>query len=197
MIVTTATPNRITDKKLQRAHAQFQGMFGALPSPRVAVLIGGNSKTHKMTEESIDQLIKQLKSLDAGLMITVSRRTPDHFRKKLESALQGDHIYFWNGKGDNPYLGFLAHADYILATNDSASMLSEAATTGKPVYSIPLKGGSDKFTALYDILKNRGALREFDGKLEHWEYEPPQDAQKVAEAIKMRMKSRLKADKAS
>mgnify|MGYP003133518551 CR=1 FL=1 len=197
VIVTTATPNRITDKRLQRAYVQFKSTLGTLPAPRAAVLIGGNSKTHKMTEETVDQLIGHLKALDAGLMITVSRRTPERFRKKLQSALQGENIYFWDGQGENPYFGFLAHADFILATNDSASMLSEAATTGKPVYSIPLEGGSGKFEALYGILKNRGALRKFEGKLEPWEYEKLNDAQKVAEAIKMRMKSRLKADKAS
>lgn len=197
VVVTTATPNRITDKKLARAHAQFKNTLGILPSPRVAVLIGGDSKTHKMTDATVDRLITQLKALDAGLMITISRRTPEPFRKKLKTALQGEHIYFWDGKDENPYFGFLAHADYILATNDSASMLSEAASTGKPVYSIPLKGGSDKFDALYSILKKRDALREFNGKLEHWEYEPLRDAQKVANAIKMRMESRLKADKAS
>ena len=197
VIVTTATPNRITDEKLRRAHTQFKNKLGALPSPRVAVLIGGNSKTHKMTEETVNQLIAQLNALDAGLMITVSRRTPEHFREKLKAALQGENIYFWDGNGDNPYFGFLAHADYILATNDSASMLSEAATTGKPVYSIPLQGGSEKFNALYSALKNRGALREFEGKLEHWDYEPLRDSKKVADAIKMRMKNRFKADKGS
>ena len=46
VVVTTATPNRITDKKLERAYSQFKETLGTLPSPRAAVLIGGNSKTH-------------------------------------------------------------------------------------------------------------------------------------------------------
>ena len=194
VIVTAATPNRITDQKLKRAHEQFKDLLSPLPAPRVAVLIGGNSKTHKMSEQTVDTLIQQLKALKAGLMITVSRRTPANFREKLRAALHGDSIYFWDGEGENPYFGFLAYADYIIATNDSASMLSEAATTGKPLYTINLEGCSAKFTALYDMLKNRGAMKPFNGTLEKWTYEPLNDAEKVAQAIKMRMKDRFKAD---
>ena len=32
----------------------------------------------------------------------------------------------------NPYLGFLAGADYLLVSADSVNMLSEARATGKP-----------------------------------------------------------------
>lgn len=193
VIVTTATPNRITPQKLQAARIAFAERLKPLPRPRVAVLIGGNSKTHTMTEKAVDTLIAQLQGLSAGLMVTVSRRTPEPFRQKLAAALRGDHIYFWDGQGENPYFAFLAEADFIIVTNDSASMISEAATTGKPVYTVPLEGGSEKFDAFYNTLVQRGALRVFAGTLEKWDYAPLQDAQKIAEIIKVRMNERFRA----
>ncbi|MFN3700388.1 MAG: mitochondrial fission ELM1 family protein [Alphaproteobacteria bacterium] len=194
VIVTTATPNRITAERLKRESIRFKKQFAALPSPKIAVLIGGNSKTHKMTESSIAAIIQTLKSLEGGLMITVSRRTPPPFEAMLRKALQGDHIHFWDGTGENPYFGMLGLADYIFVTNDSASMLSEAATSGKPVYILPLEGGSPKFDSLYDALKKRDAVRDYLGKLEKWRYEPLNDATLVAKAVENAMIEKFKAD---
>lgn len=180
VLVTTAAPNRIFETKLKAERVKFKSTFGKYISPIAAVLIGGNSKTHQMTKPIVDKMIQNLKALDASLLVTVSRRTPEKFRKQIQDELKGTNVYVWDGKGDNPYFAFLDMADYIIVTNDSASMLSEAATTGKPVYSIPLQGGSEKFSALYRNLKQAGALRIFDGKLEKWDYEPLNDAQKIA-----------------
>lgn len=185
VITTIASPNRITQQKLNIAKKQFAEL-SKHPSPRVAVLIGGNSKTHKITMDIAQNLCGQLAKLEAPLMITCSRRTPKDIQDFMRNELS-DHI-FWDGEGENPYLGYLAYADYILVTNDSASMLSDAASTGKPVYSIELDGRSAKFDQLYKNLQKHGAMKPFSGKLEYWEYQPLNDAQKVANSIKEKMK---------
>ncbi len=195
VLVTAASPNRITKPRLAREKLKFKEALDRLPEPRAAVLIGGNSKTHSMNDAVIDTLIKNLKAINAGLMITISRRTPEKYAAKLRAALDGNNIYFWDGQGDNPYFAFLAYADFIICTNDSASMISEAATTGKPLYVVPLEGESEKFKSFYNNLKKHGALREFNGTLETWSYEPLNDAQKVAEAIKIAYERKFKADK--
>lgn len=191
VLVTIATPNRVTEQRLREAKLQFKELTPH-KKPCVAVLIGGNSKTHKITDSIAQKIVSQLLALDASLYITVSRRTPEKIRALLAEKLKGEHIYFWNGEGENPYFAFLGFADYILVTNDSASMLSEAATTGKPVYSIPLQGSSEKFARFYKYLKQSGAMRIFEGKLESWEYEPLQDAQKIAEAVEKSLLIRIK-----
>lgn len=190
VLVTTATPNRINEQKLKKARFEFQSI-APQKTPCAAVLIGGNSKTHKITPEIANKIIDQLLALDASLLVTVSRRTPENIRNLFKDKLKGKHIYFWDGEGENPYFAFLGFADYIIVTNDSASMLSEAATTGKPVYSIPLIGSSEKFTRFYKHLKHAGAMRIFEGKLEHWEYEPLNDAQKIAETVENSLLDRI------
>lgn len=188
VITTIAAPNRITGEKLVQAKSKF-AFLEKIKSPRVAVIIGGKSKSYSLEPFDAQSIISKINKLDAGIMMTVSRRTPDNSRKVFESCFKENGGYFWNGEGENPYFGFLAWADYILVTADSSSMLSEAATTGKPVYMIDLKGGSAKFDRLHSNLIKTGALRKFEGVLEHWKYEPLNDAMTVANEIKKRFKA--------
>lgn len=189
VIVTTASPNRLSEAKLDQAKLDWDQTFGALKAPKVAVLIGGNSKAYRFTPEVANTLAEQLSGLNAGLMITASRRTGAENEATLREALK-DH-YFWDGKGENPYFGMLAHADFILVTADSASMLSEACSTGRPVYMISMdaKGikGHPRIDKLHENLRQSGALRDFQGNLETWSYEPLNDAQLVADEIRKHM----------
>lgn len=185
VIVTQASPNKITEDALNQARFDFPNL-GASKNPRVAVLIGGNSKAYDMTADITKRLAHDLSRIDAHLMITCSRRTGADNQKILETILDDGTNYFWKGNGENPYLAFLAWADFILVTADSASMISESCTTGKPVYMIDLQGGSKRITRLHDNLIANNKLRRFNGTLEHYDYEPLKDAQMVANEIKKR-----------
>jgi mitochondrial fission protein ELM1 len=187
VVVTDAAPNMITSASLSAAKAEFANLFAPLPGPRVAVLIGGNSRTHKLTAEKTKWLAAELKGMNAGIMVTASRRTGAENAAILKENLTGENIYLWDGSGDNPYHGMLAWADYILVTGDSVSMLSDAGTTGKPVYIIELDGGSKRFDRLYNHLTDLGVLRRFTGGLEDWSYTPLDDAGKIAREIERRM----------
>ena len=188
VIVTNASPNKITPALLENAKTQFS-FLGEYSSPRFAVLIGGTSKAYKMTPEITQTLVQTLLRINGSLMITCSRRTGDDNKKMLKEAFRNDTNYFWDEREDNSYLGLLAWADFLLVTADSASMISECCTTGKPVYMIDLKGGSKRISALHNHLIDYGALRRLDsvnGAFEHYTYEPLSDAQYVAREIKMR-----------
>lgn len=184
VLVTTAAPNRITPAKLDQAKKDW-AQFKALKKPRIGVLIGGTSKAYTMSREVTEKLAGQLAALDADLMITASRRTGEENTRILKDALSGH--YFWDGTGNNPYFGILAWADFLLVTADSASMLSEACTTGKPTYLIPMDGGHPRIDKLHENLRQSGGLRDFDGLLTEWDYEPLNDAQKIATEIRKRM----------
>lgn len=186
VLVTTATPNKVCEVLLKTARDEFAELFENLPTPRIAVLIGGSTKTHTISDEDISRLIAQLKSLSAtaSLMITTSRRTGEENTRRIRDALKQENVYFWDSISPNPYMGMLGWADYIIATNDSTSMLSEAATTGKPVYNISLVQLSGRQKQLLENLKNHGAVRDWSGRLESWTYEKLNDAQKIAAAIK-------------
>lgn len=191
VIVTNAAPNRITDTKLNEAQKTFSDMLAPLPSPRVAVLIGGNSKAHTLTEEKMKHFTKQLKQLankeKISFMVTTSRRTGQKNESILRDLLKDTNALIWNGNGENPYFGFLAYADYIIVSSDSVSMISDAATTGKPVYILELDGGTKKFDKFYQNLMNKNCIKPFTGKLEKWDYSPLNDSQMIASTIKDRL----------
>lgn len=189
VIVTQATPNRVTAARLAAARKEFAALE-SLPSPRVAVLIGGSSKAYAMTPDVTRDLAGKLKNLageGCGLMITASRRTGEGNKSILASALQDSGACIWDGAPPNPYYGFLAWADYIIVTGDSASMISEAATTGKPVYMVRLEGGSPRFDRLHNSLLEKGIIRLFDGRLEPYGYTALNDAAMVAGEIRKRL----------
>lgn len=190
VIVTQGTPNRITPQRLDQGRDDFSEMLRGVRNPRVAVLIGGNSKAYTLTAENMRALAAQLKELDRlgfGLMVTASRRTGDDNLALLRHALKDTKAFLWDGQGPNPYFGLLGWADFILVTADSASMMSEAATTGKPVYIIPLEGGSAKFDRLHGGLLERNIIRPFNGNLQPYIYEPLHDAALIAREIERKM----------
>jgi mitochondrial fission protein ELM1 len=169
-----------------------------LPRPLVAVSLGGNSAAYHMDQEVALRLADTLATLAGaggyGLAITASPRTPERavaaIRQRLAAELAGSKAVFWDGTGENPYLGYLANADAILVTADSVNMVSEAAATGKPVHIVELAGGSDKFRRFHAALRSAGITRPFTGTIEQWRYNPPNDTARAAAEVHRRMAAR-------
>uniref|UniRef100_A0A0D9ZKJ6 Mitochondrial fission protein ELM1 n=1 Tax=Oryza glumipatula TaxID=40148 RepID=A0A0D9ZKJ6_9ORYZ len=86
----------------------------------------------------------------------------------------------------NPHLGHLAWADAFVITADSISMLSEACSTGKPVYVVGTEHCRWKFSDFHNRLHERGAVRPFTGledMSDNWSYPPLNDAIDVAARV--------------
>jgi uncharacterized protein len=179
------SPNRITSEKLAEVGAQFAARYEALARPRVGVLIGGDTKRRAVSPADMDALAGRLSALAKsgyGLMVTVSRRTSDGNQRLLRERLAGA-ADVWKGDGANPYFGILALADFLLVTEDSTNMATEAATAGKPLYILPLAGAGVKQQRLHADLYARGMARPFDGKLEAFSYAPLRETDRAAAEI--------------
>jgi mitochondrial fission protein ELM1 len=72
-----------------------------------------------------------------------------------------------------------------MITCDSTSMISEAATTNKPVYVIKLNSVKNdyRFQRFFDLFKDLGIIRFFDGRIENWTYEKLYESRRVAKVI--------------
>lgn len=186
-IAMTGSPNRISAAQLDEARAAFRDRIDALPAPRAAVLIGGDSKRYKLTPAIADYLVTRLEALldlDVSLMITVSRRTPARAAAILKTAFaEDDRVWFFDGEGDNPYFAFLAAADWVFVTEESTNMLVEAATAGKPVYALPLSGTPGKFALLHASLEGHDAMRPWMGRLDSWTYPRLEETERVARLL--------------
>ena len=128
-------------------------------------------------------ILEPLEQVGGSLMMTFSRRTPDKARAILTARLRHLPGIIWDGEGDNPYFAFLAAADFVLVTEDSTNMATEAASTGKPVFILKMDGQSLKFRLFHEELRQIGATRPYEGLLQSFSYEPLQETERVAAEI--------------
>lgn len=190
-LITYGAPNRITVTKLQEERAVW-----ALPKtwteskkPVVAFLVGGKSKAYDFDATLVQGIINQINLLSEGydVLVTASRRTGTENLQTFTAAFEDNEaVYFWDGEGYNPYFAYLAHADHIIVTPDSTSMLSEAASTGKPTYCLNLDGGNAKFKRFHDHMREIGAAKFVDLGETTLDFKPNMilsDAALVAEKI--------------
>lgn len=191
VIATRGALHHVTPAALAAAAERFGPQLAHLPRPRVAVLVGGDNGVYRLTPDIMATLAARLAALcerhGAGLMVTPSRRTGAENEKVLREALAGRPAVVWDGTGENPYFGYLGLADFVVVTCDSVSMVSEAASTGKPVYVVELDGGSAKFRSFHEAMRADGITRPFAGELETWSYAPLDDTARVAEEVRHRI----------
>jgi mitochondrial fission protein ELM1 len=194
VVHTEAAIHRISRAALDSAAAAAGSRWEHLPRPRVTVLIGGSNGRYRLRPARMAQLAAQLGALaaeGAGLLITPSRRTDPRAWRVLGEQLVHKNAVLWDGSGDNPYLAFLGLADYLLVTRDSVSMTSEALATGRPVYVIDLEGRSRRIERFHASMERAGYTRRFAGRLEHWSYDPPCEAERAAAQIRPLLDARL------
>jgi len=187
IVAITGSPHRVTPQRLAAEYEVFKDLIDPLPHPRVAVLVGGKSKAFDLSSERAAQIAHSIQiplEQDGGsLLMTFSRRTPDAARALMAARLRHLPGMVWNGEGPNPYFAFLAAADYILVTEDSTNMATEAASTGKPVFVLKLDGSSLKFRLFHEELESLGAARPYGGAFHGWTYAPVNETDRAARAV--------------
>jgi mitochondrial fission protein ELM1 len=188
VLTTLGSVHRVTPEKIAEARRRFAQLIEPLPTPRVAVLLGGQSRAFEFTAEDAARfgtsLAKLARENGGSLLVTPSRRTATDAVAALSQAVADVPHYIWDGSGENPYFALLGFAEAIVVTEDSISMVTEAAGTGKPVYVQPLRGRSRRNARFHALMRDAGATRPFDGRLERWSYTPINDTQMVANLIR-------------
>ena len=137
----------------------------------VLLMVGGNSKRQKpQNSEYYDlstKVIKGVKNLDAQLIVTVSRRTPNQAIKILQSNfskhLRDFKIFSPNIK--NPYPKILEIIDYVIVTSDSVNMISEIAMLSKPLFISHFSEENKKISSFISNLKELNVVRDYEGDL--------------------------------
>lgn len=191
VIATRGAIHRVTPARVAAEATRFADRVAHLPRPLVAVLVGGSSRSWRLTGEKVRELAGRLGELatreKVGLVVTPSRRTGEANVKILREALAGCPADIWDFTGENPYFAYLGLADHIVVTGDSVTMISEACSIGKPVYVVELDGGNERFRRFHASMREGGHTRPFTGKLEDWTPAPLAETARVAEEILRRL----------
>ncbi len=133
MPLNHADPNACAE-----AGAAWRDRFAHLPRPWYGVLLGGDSGSYRFTTAAAAELGRELDALTAAggsVLITTSPRTPPGVLETMLESIAAPHFcHRWQpGQSDNPLPAILGLADKFVVTADSASMLAEACSTGRPV----------------------------------------------------------------
>ena len=139
-IETVAPLSPLTSQRLARAAEQLPSWFEKAPRPRVVLWVGGPTAQHRLDGATALRLAHDVRAFaeDAGgcVIAVTSPRTGPDATDALELGLGASGtLRRWSpGQWESPSLGFLAAADAIVVTGESAFLLAQATATGKPVY---------------------------------------------------------------
>ncbi len=157
----------------------------------LTLILGGPTKYYNYSTQNIKSIFSNIKNLreknNLHLIVIPSNRTPVETVSLAKSELVKDTTII-ETVDKNAYLSALCLAKYIVVTCDSSSMISEAALTGKPVYvaMIETKRNDKRFKEFRKLFENMNILKKLDDKLETWSYEKLDEANRVAELIKLK-----------
>jgi len=129
--------------------------IAALPRPWIALLPGESAPPFVFTRAkaaALGDVADRLAAATGGsLLYCDDSRTPWAAAGDLLGQLRGDNYIYHDASSAGSYRHFLACADAILMTADSAGKLAEAASTGKPLL---LFDSSDGTTPWWKLAHN-------------------------------------------
>lgn len=138
----------IGEEDLEHGRRLWGEELSAYKKPRIALLVGGDTSTCRLDTVAADRLGRlastYVRERQGTLLVSTSPRTQERAVRALVDALTVPaRLHIWEPKKivPNPYVGYLAMADEIIVTTDSASMMSDASAAGKPVllFDVPMR----------------------------------------------------------
>ncbi len=140
---TLGVPNRVCPEKLEMQRKELRADLGLSDQRRIGVLVGGEDRYDTITETTTVHLIEVLQRFatkrDNQLLLTTSRRTPipveNLISKQLSNTQSCPILVLAHSENSltDPVGTIFALSDVIIVTEDSFSMVCEAASSGKPV----------------------------------------------------------------
>ena len=141
----------------------------------VLLMVGGNTKKQKPNNseyfELSSKVIQGVKKLNAQLVVTVSRRTPNRAIKILQSTFSKHLREFkiLSSDKNNLYPKILEIIDYTIVTSDSVNMISELATVSKPLFIFHFKKENRKISFFISNLRELNIVQDYQGDLFQFE----------------------------
>jgi len=158
----------------------------------VALILGGPNKYYSFSNEELTQIFEKIKSnfisMGYKAIIIPSMRTP----KRIIDLATKEFIsngFVVNTVDKRAYLSSFALADSIVVTCDSTSMISEAATSGKPIFVAHMKPKRNnyRFKRFFQIFREMGIIRNLGEKVDKWTYNHFNEAERIAPLIQSKL----------
>ena len=159
----------------------------------VSLILGGPNKYYSFNSSQLIKIFNKVRSsfIEEGFKIIVipSMRTPKSIIDLAIKEFKEDG-YVLNSIDKQAYLSSFQIASYIIVTCDSTSMISEAATSGKPIFIAHMenKKNNYRFKKFYELFKTMGITRDLGEKVEIWNYKKFNEAERISSLINDKVK---------
>lgn len=153
VIITGGALNLINRQTLRDNGQKLHKMVGSLKDKVVGILIGGPTKDFDMDETLIrtllENVIRACCEYDCDILLTTSRRTPKEIENLIKERLGNESrcrlLIIANEKNiDGAIEGILGLSDITLVSQESISMISEAASSSTYTIVFRQKGYQDR-----------------------------------------------------
>ena len=160
----------------------------------VSLILGGPNKYYSFDKDQLIEIFNVVRSnfISKGYTVIVipSVRTP---KMIINLAIKefGADGYVVNSVDKQAYLSAFALATNIVITCDSISMISEAATSGKPIFVAHMKAKKNnyRFKKFFRLFKEMGITRDLGEQVESWTYNKLNEATRIAALINNKLKN--------
>jgi mitochondrial fission protein ELM1 len=182
----------ITDTEINEAEPYLKDKIKS--QKIVSLILGGPNKYYSFDKDQIIEIFNQVKSnfISNGYKAIVipSLRTPSTIIDLATKEFSA-HGYVANSVDKKAYLSSFALATNIVVTCDSTSMISEAATSGKPIFVAHMKPKRNnyRFKRFFKLFREMGIIRDLGEKAENWTYNKHNEAKRIAIEIKNKIKN--------
>jgi mitochondrial fission protein ELM1 len=160
----------------------------------VSLILGGPNKYYSFDKNQLTKIFNEIKSnfISKGYEVIVipSLRTPKKIIDLATKEFDGNG-YVANSVDKQAYLSAFALATNIVVTCDSTSMISEASTSGKPIFVAHMKAKKNnyRFKKFFQLFKENGITRDLGEQVESWTYNKFNEAERIAAIINSKLKN--------
>jgi len=182
----------ITDLEINNAKSYLESKIKN--KKVVSLILGGPNKYYNFDKSQLVKIFNEVRFsfINQGYQIIVipSLRTPKPIIDLAIKEFKEDG-YVLSTVDKQAYLSALAIGTSIIVTCDSTSMISEAATSGKPIFVAHMKTKKNnyRFKKFYKLFKDMGIIRDLGEKVENWKYDKLNEAERIAFKIKSKIKN--------
>ena len=182
----------ITEQEINKAKLYLSDKIKS--QKLVSLILGGPNKYYSFDKDQLNKIFNEIRSnfISKGYAVIVipSMRTP---KMIIDLAIKefGADGYVVNSVDKQAYLSAFALATNIVVTCDSTSMISEAATSGKPIFVAHMKTKKNnyRFKKFFKLFKEVGITRDLGEQVISWKYNKFNEAERIATIISSKLKN--------
>jgi len=154
----------------------------------VSLILGGPNKYYSFKKKELNKIFNEIKfnfiSKGYEIIVVPSMRTPKEIIDLAAKEFSKEG-YVLNSVDKNGYLSALALAEYVVVTCDSTSMISEAASSSKPIFVAHMKPKKNnyRFKKFFKLFNELGITKNLGENTGKWTYNKLNEAERIAKKI--------------